>query len=342
MTAGTTGGPDGGLPAGLLASPLPTGLLDRSGQWAARNAAMAALLGEPPPAFAEVLDEPRLDVPAVLAARSAMSLRAQLPGGGIADAIVTPWGDGSLVQLVDRAELHRVEARLADAVVATERFVSRVSHDLKNPIGTAQGYAELLIDDPGLTDEGRSFAERILSSTANAIAVLVAIVTDAREASRVVPPDEVDLAALVDEVRADLAVLIADRGAVVTTTGTLPTLRSDRRTLQRALAALVRNAVEHHPGSATVEISARPAAAGWAILVDDDGHGIPPARRDAALGLVPREGAAPLEGVGLALTRAAVARHGGELQLEQSDAGGLRARLVLPQRRARDPEPPAG
>lgn len=328
-------GPHGELPAGLADSPLPTGSIASQGDWEAWNEALAAALGDPPTTLAALLTDPVPDLAAVLTPGIATVLPVELPDGAKADAVVTPLGpdDGRrLVQLVDRSETERLARRLADAAETTERFVSRVSHDLKNPIGTAQGYAELVLEDPSLNDEVRGFATRIVTSTERAHAILLDIVADARSVSRVVPPDEVDLTVLLGEVADELDHLIAERGATVTATTPLPVLRSDRRTLARALEALVRNAVQHHPGRARVEVSARPVAAGWELLVDDDGDGIPVEARGAAFSG---------DGLGLKITRSALARCGAELRLATADTGGLRACVVVPQRRARDPEVPS-
>lgn len=345
--AGTSGpgeasGPGHVLPPALVGSPLPTAILDAAGAWADPNPAMEALLGDPPATFAALVDEPGLDVAAALATEAAMTLRTRLPDGRRADAVLTSEaGDGRLVQLVDRSETERLEQRLGEAATAISRFVSRVSHDLKNPIGTAQGYAHLLLEDASVPEEARGFVARIVSSTERATETLVAIVTDARSTSRVVPPDEIDLGEVLEEVLADLAGLLSDRDAVVAAAGRLPTLRYDRRVLRRALEALIRNAVSHHPGAARVEVSARPTAGGWHVDVDDDGPGLPADQREEILD-ADMTAAGRGRGIGLPLTRTALARHGGELHLGDSDAGGLRARLVIPQRRSRDPEVPAG
>lgn len=329
-------GPHGGLPPGLADSTLATGIIGAEGGWEAWNDALAASLGDPPATLASLRTDPGPDLATVVTPDVAASLPVELPGGAEADAIVTSLGsdDGRcLVQLVDRSETERLARRLADAAETTERFVSRVSHDLKNPIGTAQGYAELVLEDPSLGDEVRAFVTRIVTSTERAHAILVEIVADARSASRVVPPDEVDVTLLLAEVTDELEGLLAERGATVTATTPLPVLRSDGRTLRRALGALVRNAVEHHPGHARVEVSARPTASGWELLVDDDGPGIPDAARGTAF---------TGDGLGLQITRSTLARLGAELRLGTADTGGLRACVVVPQRRTRDPEVPAG
>lgn len=339
----TTGDDEGGLPRALVRSPIPTGLVAADGTWHAMNDALQALLGPTPPPFATIVDEPSLDLRAVLASADAgVTLHVALPDGTPAEGVVTPWtpsGDVRwLVQLLDRSELDRVAGVAEDALTAFDGFVSRVSHDLRNPIGTALGFSELLLADPALGDDVRGFAQRIHSSVARAAELLAALVVEARTTARVEPPDEVDVAVVVDRIRAELDGLLAGRRATVATSGTLPRLRTDERLLHRALSAAVRNAVEHHPGGAAVEVSARPVARGWELIVDDDGPGLSAADREAVLAPGVTAGGAAGAGLGLSLARAAVERRGGTLLLEANPAGGLRVRIVLPQRRASDPE----
>ena len=103
-------------------------------------------------------------------------------------------------------------------------------------------------------------------------------------------------------------------------------LRLRENGLRRALGNLLDNARRH--GTA-VELAAA-LRGGWAeITVDDDGPGIPEADREAAFKPF-ASGSATGTGLGLAIARDAVRRHGGEIALEQSPMGGLRARVRLP------------
>jgi len=85
-----------------------------------------------------------------------------------------------------------------------------------------------------------------------------------------------------------------------------------------------------------VAVSARPApaAAGRGLLmvaVDDDGPGLAPEMRDAALRRGERlDETKPGSGLGLAIVRETAAMYNGGVQLERADLGGLRAALLLP------------
>ncbi len=96
--------------------------------------------------------------------------------------------------------------------------------------------------------------------------------------------------------------------------------------LRRALGNLLDNARRH---ASHIRLTATRGEAWADITVDDDGPGIPEAEREAAFKPF-ASGSATGTGLGLAIARDAVRRHGGEISLERSPQGGLRARIRLP------------
>jgi two-component system osmolarity sensor histidine kinase EnvZ len=102
--------------------------------------------------------------------------------------------------------------------------------------------------------------------------------------------------------------------------------------LRRALANLVSNAAAY---GKRVELSVREADGGVEILVDDDGPGIAPEQREEAFRPFNRLDTARNQnekgvGLGLAIARDVARAHGGEVKLETSPLGGLRAMVRLP------------
>jgi two-component system osmolarity sensor histidine kinase EnvZ len=105
---------------------------------------------------------------------------------------------------------------------------------------------------------------------------------------------------------------------------TLP-LRADA--VKRAITNLVDNA-RRHARSVTLGAETN-GARSVLVTVDDDGPGIPPERRESVFRPF-ESGAAGGTGLGLTIARDIVRAHGGDIVLEQSPMGGLRARIRLP------------
>jgi len=102
--------------------------------------------------------------------------------------------------------------------------------------------------------------------------------------------------------------------------------------LKRALANLVNNAAAH---SNSIRLTVRLAGGRAEVLVDDDGPGIAPQDREDAFRPFSRlddsrNANRTGVGLGLAIARDTIRAHGGELHLETSPLGGLRARAALP------------
>lgn len=133
----------------------------------------------------------------------------------------------------------------------------------------------------------------------------------------------IDLAALLEEVatgarRAGAEVAFeAPRGL---------TLRLRPDAVRRAVTNLVDNARRH---ARRIALSALPQGRNVQVTVDDDGPGIPPERRESVFRPF-ESGAAGGTGLGLTIARDIVRAHGGDIYLEQSPMGGLRARIRLP------------
>jgi two-component system, OmpR family, osmolarity sensor histidine kinase EnvZ len=143
-----------------------------------------------------------------------------------------------------------------------------------------------------------------------------------------------------EPVETDISLLIEDIAAAMRREGTPLSVSAGaefvmpvrRNALRRCLVNLIGNARRH---GSNVWLIGTPAADGIDILVDDDGPGIPPADRDRVFRAfvrldVSRNPSTGGVGLGLTIARDVARNHGGDVRLEASPRGGLRARVHLP------------
>jgi len=227
------------------------------------------------------------------------------------------------------ASFNRMRERIARFLAQRTEMLAGVSHDLRTPITRMRlGLAMLT---PRLGEEDRAEAAALERDLAEMEAMIEAYLAFARgEGAEQVQP--ADLAELIEEVARK-----ARRNGAVVTVEAEPSLVVPLRVdaMRRCLTNLVDNARRHAAhvwlGAAR---SVRPSGgAAVQITVDDDGPGIPPEQREHAFRPFVRLGAtagAGGTGLGLSIARDIVRAHGGEIALEESPRGGLRARISLP------------
>ena len=210
--------------------------------------------------------------------------------------------------------------RLQRQVRQRTQMLAGVSHDLRTPLTRMKLALELLGNDPTVAELKSDVAE--MEHMVHGYLDFVR--GEGTEASV-----ETDISLLIEDLAADLR----REGTPLTVTPPPEFVMPVRpNALRRCLANLIGNARRH---ATHVWLTGLVAADGIDILVDDNGPGIPPANRARVFRPFVRLDASrnPLTGgVGLGLTIARdVARsHGGDIRLETSPRGGLRARVHLP------------
>jgi two-component system sensor histidine kinase KdpD len=113
----------------------------------------------------------------------------------------------------------------------------------------------------------------------------------------------------------------------------LPLVRFDALLIERVLVNLLENASKYTPVGSRVTLSAEVAGDRLRVNVADDGPGLPPGREEAVFQKFTRgdpESATPGVGLGLAICRAIVAAHGGEISGRNRHDGGASFTFTLP------------
>ncbi len=233
-------------------------------------------------------------------------------------------------------EIHRLAVtlnsmldRLAASRARQRSFVADAAHELRSPLASMQTQIDVHQRLEGPSWQMQELGEEVRRMTRLVEDLLVLARLDA-DARPVPSPDVVDVAAVAHEVAG------AYDGRVPVTTS-LPTgspllVRGTHDDLRRALGNLVDNAVRH--ARSGVSVTARPDGPRVVVEVSDDGAGIPVEDRERVFARFTRldEGRARDaggSGLGLAIVRELVRREGGDVELDESAAGGLTARMVL-------------
>jgi signal transduction histidine kinase len=221
---------------------------------------------------------------------------------------------------------------------ARREFVAAVSHDLRTPITSLRLLAEAVGDDIVDGDTRRGYLERMRTH----IDALSALIDDLFELSRLEAGDiswsleRVPLGELVGETVEAMRVQAEAKGVAVLAEvpALLQPARANPEKLQRVLFNLIQNAIRHTPADGSVVVRAEPIADRIEIEIADSGTGIAVDEREHVFTAFYRGGADAARtgngaGLGLAVSRAIVEAHGGQIWLPDSELG-TRVRFSLP------------
>jgi signal transduction histidine kinase len=242
-----------------------------------------------------------------------------------------------------------LEARVRDRTSELERkneelqkFASFLTHELRQPLGTQMIWIELLESEMKEPRDGST--QRTLANI-RAMALKMSELITAQIAVTAKPgaqagTDPVDLAAAVRDAISEVAPQLDGVGAKVVV-GTLPTVRADASQLTQLFRNLLENAVKYRRDGVQCEISITAQvtpeatlAGGIEIFVEDNGRGFRP--QDAERIFEARERLktdGDGQGLGLAICRGIVERHGGSLRAEGRPGVGATFRIALPEDR---------
>lgn len=238
-----------------------------------------------------------------------------------------------LRQVVDA--LNRLLARLSAALAERQHFIANASHQLRTPLTGLMTQAELT---------GRAGDDAAIKAGVNGIVTSarhIARLTDQLlSLARIEAQDEadhrreVDLAELVREVARQYAPRALGRGVelVFESDDEVPMVRGDPVMLGEAISNLIDNAIRYGAKGGGVTAAVHKEDGCVVATVTDQGPGIAPEAREIALRRFVRlSGGADGCGLGLAIVRDVVERHGGQLELSNGpDGRGLTAKLRIP------------
>ncbi|MCA9692078.1 MAG: PAS domain S-box protein, partial [Myxococcales bacterium] len=229
----------------------------------------------------------------------------------------------------DRERLIRALEARNDALV---RFNQTVSHDLKSPLMTIQGFAGFLRRDifEGNTERMIEDIERVERAASHMVKVLDDLILLARVGDRIEPAAAVPLDALLRDV---MARALVDPHQADVSIAPLPTVWGDRTRLAELFSQLIDNAIKFAiPGERpTIEIRADRAGDRVLCRIRDAGVGVDPRHHERIFEPFTRlAGASSGSGIGLAIARAIAESHHGSIRVASTLGSGATFTVDLP------------
>lgn len=237
---------------------------------------------------------------------------------------------GAIVLLLDVTEQNRAEQVRRD-------FAANVSHELKTPLTSISGFAELM--ENGMADNAqdvRRFAGRIYAEAQR----LIALTDDIIRLSRIERTDTaenapVELRALCDRAVETLRFAAGQKQVEITVTGGPVSIRGDQQMLDELVTNLIDNAVKYNRPGGRVDVALSAQDGLVCLRVADTGIGIPKEHQERIFERFYRVDKSRSKqtggtGLGLSIVKHIVERHGGSITLQSAPGEGTAVTVRLP------------
>lgn len=236
----------------------------------------------------------------------------------------------AIVDLTERNQtferLHEANSALEASNIELQQFAYVASHDLQTPLRAICGYSQFLQSDcsEGLDSAGQKYLQRIVENTQRMQSLIQDLLAFSRVETKANPFSKVNMNEVFDETLKMLA--FDEVQAPCITKSELPIVYGDRSQLMQLLMNLIGNAIKYRGDSPLkVFVGAQRKEKDWIISVKDNGIGIESKYFTQIFEIFRRlhnKSQYPGTGIGLALARRIVHRHGGEVWVESTPGKG--------------------
>jgi signal transduction histidine kinase len=279
--------------------------------------------------------------------RTSLSCRMERRDGSVLDCTAQPLPDGAtLITLIDMTASVNVERALTDRNDALERasrlrdeFVHHVSYELRSPLTTIIGFAQLLGDEAvgTLNARQREYSDHIKRSSG----ALLAIINDILDLASIdtgsleLELTPVDIRETIDAAVRGLDDRIADAriNLDIQVPAGIGTFTADGKRIRQVLYNLLSNAIGFSSQGQSVTIRARKSDGEVTFEVSDQGRGMPPDVRDKVFDRFESHTLGTRHrgvGLGLSIVRSFVELHGGRIELDSAPGRGTTVTCVFP------------
>lgn len=229
-----------------------------------------------------------------------------------------------------------LDQRVKERTAELESFSYSVSHDLRVPLRAIDGFSRILLEEyqEKLDDEGKRLLGVVRSNTVRMAQLIDDILAFSRLGRKEMASRDVSMLELVNATAAELAPSWAERD-VKLEIGTLPATHGDAAMLRQVWVNLLSNAVKftRHQSSAMITVGAYTKGRETVYYVKDNGVGFDMQYVEKLFGVFQRlHGPTEFEGtgIGLAIVRRIITRHGGRVWAEGRINEGATIYFALP------------
>jgi light-regulated signal transduction histidine kinase (bacteriophytochrome) len=225
------------------------------------------------------------------------------------------------------SELERINEELRRSNTEMEQFAHVASHDLQEPLRMVTSYLQLIEHrySAHLDAAGKEFIGFAVDGAKRMKALIAGLLDLSRAGTGVATLSAVAVDSVLQNALDNLKTVIDESGARVTA-GTLPSVIADPVLLTQVFQNLIGNAIKFQKLAAPlVHISAQRQAGEWVFSINDNGIGIDPRHFDKIFKIFERLHSSEEfagSGIGLAVTRKIVERHGGKIWVESQPGTG--------------------
>lgn len=235
----------------------------------------------------------------------------------------------------DVTESKAMEQELMRSNAELEQFAYVASHDLAEPLRSITGFSQLLQKRHGekLDGEAHEFLSFIVDGTERMRELIDGLLSYSRVGRAEIDRESVDCQLVMRRTIDSLRASIEEKQASFSAEN-LPTVSGDATLIQRLFQNLLANALKFTNGEAPrVVVTAGERSGFWCFTVRDNGIGIEPQYAERVFGMFQRlhgRESYPGTGIGLAVCKRIVERHGGSIWVEPGEAGGSAFHFTLP------------
>jgi len=237
------------------------------------------------------------------------------------------------------AALREAHEELKRSNAELEQFAYVASHDLQEPLRMVSSYTQLLMRRYGdkLDGDAREFTAFIVDGATRMKQLIEDLLAYSRVGTRDKNFKPVDAGSSLGRALTNLRAAIQDSGATVTH-DPLPTIPCDEVQLAQLFQNLIGNALKFRKPDAApaVHVGAADQGAEWEFMVRDNGIGIEPQYFERIFMVFQRlhdKGEYPGTGIGLAIVKKVVERHGGRIWVQSQPGAGTTFHFTMPKER---------